>query len=478
LIISAMIAMVGAYVFLLRAHSSKAPEVAVSAPNNNILLQMQLEQLGNGLISLRWNPKSAAFSQARGGRLVIIENDRQPRIITLQAGELKIGHFTYQSSAYIIEFTLEVVDRSGAIAKESALAMLSSINSGQETGTPPQTPQDIPTSGAAAAPQSSQQNVRAFAPPPIPRTTESRGIIDAPPTSPNGPANRPLNGLQGAPGKLQSIPNNGLAVEAPQSSRQNVRAFVPPPIPRTTEQRGIIDAPPTLPNSPVTPQVVDLPTSLKVIAPPPAGERAPQKQFRVESNLQAAKLLKSVPPAYPPFAKLTGIHGTVRFTALIGKDGRIQNLKLITGPPPLADSASAAVKQWIYRPTLLNGEPVEVLTQIDVNFTLEGVAIGAARQFAPPVGAQDKKAEGPNVNVTGCLAQGNGGSDYSIKDLDGKTYGLRAGSELNVKAHLGQKVTITGSPIPDKKEKGKIGKAGEQEHLQMSNFSVVSTTCT
>jgi periplasmic protein TonB len=60
----------------------------------------------------------------------------------------------------------------------------------------------------------------------------------------------------------------------------------------------------------------------------------------------------------------------VRFTAIIGKDGTIQNLQLVSGHPMLVAAATEAVKQWVYKPTLLNGEPVEVITQIDVNFTL------------------------------------------------------------------------------------------------------------
>ena len=80
--------------------------------------------------------------------------------------------------------------------------------------------------------------------------------------------------------------------------------------------------------------------------------------------------IKKVTPQYPALAKSARIQGTVRFTAIIGKDGTIQNLQLVSGHPMLVASATEAVKQWVYRPTLLNGEPVEVITQIDVNFTL------------------------------------------------------------------------------------------------------------
>jgi protein TonB len=62
--------------------------------------------------------------------------------------------------------------------------------------------------------------------------------------------------------------------------------------------------------------------------------------------------------------------GTVKFEATISKDGSIINLAVVSGPPLLIPAAMEAVKQWKYRPTLLNGEPVEVLTTIDVNFSL------------------------------------------------------------------------------------------------------------
>ena len=62
--------------------------------------------------------------------------------------------------------------------------------------------------------------------------------------------------------------------------------------------------------------------------------------------------------------------GAVKLSALIGKDGNIQNLDVISGEPVLVQAALDAVKQWVYQPTLLNGQPVEVLTEIDLNFTL------------------------------------------------------------------------------------------------------------
>ena len=108
--------------------------------------------------------------------------------------------------------------------------------------------------------------------------------------------------------------------------------------------------------------------------PPPPVKEAPKpvtpKSIRVGGNVQAAKLIRQPKPTYPPLAKQARIQGTVRFNAVIGKDGTIQNLTLVSGHPLLIPSAQEAVRQWVYQPTTLNGEPVEVVTTIDVNYTL------------------------------------------------------------------------------------------------------------
>jgi len=94
------------------------------------------------------------------------------------------------------------------------------------------------------------------------------------------------------------------------------------------------------------------------------------KQIRVGGNVQAAKLVRKPEPAYPPLATQARIQGVVRFTAVIGKDGRVTNLTLVSGHPLLVPSATGAVKGSVYQPTLLNGEPVEVVTQVDVPFVM------------------------------------------------------------------------------------------------------------
>ena len=94
-------------------------------------------------------------------------------------------------------------------------------------------------------------------------------------------------------------------------------------------------------------------------------------RIRVTGRVQAANLIRQVPPEYPPLARQARIQGTVSLNAIIGKDGTVTNLQLVSGHPLLVQAALDAVKQWVYRPMLLNGEPVEVATDVQVNFTLD-----------------------------------------------------------------------------------------------------------
>src|SRR5271166_4361884 len=105
------------------------------------------------------------------------------------------------------------------------------------------------------------------------------------------------------------------------------------------------------------------------VAPPPP-PKAAVTRTRVGGAVQAAKLVNRVQPLYPPLARQTRISGTVKLHAIIGKSGNVEQLQVVSGHPLLVQSALDAVKQWRYQPTLLNGEPVEVDTEIDVIFSL------------------------------------------------------------------------------------------------------------
>ena len=109
-----------------------------------------------------------------------------------------------------------------------------------------------------------------------------------------------------------------------------------------------------------------------VVAAPPPPPPPPVERVRVGGNVQPPKLVARVNPAYPPLARQARIQGTVKLEGVISKDGTIEELKVVSGHPLLIQAALDAAKQWKYQPTLLNGVPVEVITTIDVNFTLGG----------------------------------------------------------------------------------------------------------
>jgi periplasmic protein TonB len=208
----------------------------------------------------------------------------------------------------------------------------------------------------------------------LPKATLTSFLVAPPPPPPPPPppvAAAPVKVVKVAPrqfdaGRLmapKSIPKEIAMIKEeelpPPSASAGVVGGVPGGVPGGAPGGvigGIIGSVPTA--APPPPPVVKE-------KPPP-----PPQRIRVGGNVQAANLIRKITPQYPPLAKQARVQGVVKFQAIIGKDGTIQNLQLLSGHPLLVPAATEAVKQWMYRPTLLNGEPVEVVTQIDVNFTL------------------------------------------------------------------------------------------------------------
>lgn len=104
---------------------------------------------------------------------------------------------------------------------------------------------------------------------------------------------------------------------------------------------------------------------------PPPPNRPPVRPL-VVSEMKLGDLVRKVLPEYPTIAKQLHIQGPVVLMATIGKDGRVENVQPVSGPPLLREPARRAVEQWQYRPYLLNREPIVVETQITVNFVLNG----------------------------------------------------------------------------------------------------------
>jgi protein TonB len=128
---------------------------------------------------------------------------------------------------------------------------------------------------------------------------------------------------------------------------------------------GIVSSVPT----PAPPPRVQTPAakSEPVVAAKPVGPPAP---VRVGGEVQEAKLIHKVIPPYPTLAKQARVSGKVELTGFIAPNGRIRQLQVLSGHPLLIPAALDAVRQWVYRPTLLNGEAVEVISPITVHFIL------------------------------------------------------------------------------------------------------------
>jgi protein TonB len=109
--------------------------------------------------------------------------------------------------------------------------------------------------------------------------------------------------------------------------------------------------------------------SIDVVAPPPAP--APTRPLKI-SHWAEGNLIYRVQPNYPALARAARVQGAVGLRAIISKTGTIENLVVVRGHPMLATAALDAVRQWRYRPYLLNNEPIEVETEITVNFLLSG----------------------------------------------------------------------------------------------------------
>jgi protein TonB len=114
--------------------------------------------------------------------------------------------------------------------------------------------------------------------------------------------------------------------------------------------------------------------NLGLASPPPVVQRVvkPAGPQRVSSGVVQGLAISQPQPVYPPIAKAAHVQGVVVLHAIISKTGTIENLNVISGPPMLTGAAVDAVKRWRYKPYLLSGEPTEVETTINVNFTFSG----------------------------------------------------------------------------------------------------------
>jgi len=185
-----------------------------------------------------------------------------------------------------------------------------------------------------------------------------------PPPPPPPPAAAPVKIIK----KIESEIQNGQ-LRTPTKIPEKVQIIKEEEAPPSMATGGVVGGVPGgVPGGQMGGVIGGIISSTPVAVP----KAATPQRVRVSQGVSQGLLIKKIQPSYPPLARQARIQGQVLLQAEISKDGTIQNLRLISGHPMLAPSAIEAVKQWRYKPYYLNGEPVEVETQITVIFSLSG----------------------------------------------------------------------------------------------------------
>lgn len=206
----------------------------------------------------------------------------------------------------------------------------------------------------------------------LPRTTLQMMLVaPSPPPPPPPPAPPAQRALQTRPVARRQF--DGLHLSEPARIPDKIAVLASEELPPVAGNGsgvpgGLENGVPGGMNS-MAPRLLEVPPVLMATAKP-VETVAPIPRIAVGGHVQDALIIHKVIPVYPPLARQARLSGTVRFTAIIARDGTIQNLTLVSGHPLFVPAAAEAVRQWRYRPTLLNGDPVEVIAPIEVIFIL------------------------------------------------------------------------------------------------------------
>ena len=320
------------YPGLLR-HNTK---VVTAPPQDSSPLQLRVERTAGELL-LSWNRDSEAIRNASKAVLSITDGDQHENV-EMDLAQLRNGSVVYSPTGADISFKMEVSDKTQNKTASESVRVLRTRPS------PLQEQNDAAAKSAAGAVAAAAAKPGTPGAPVTPAAVEEAAVAE--------PVSKPV-----APTKVFQT----------ESLSQRLRAPAPTDIPEAPSV-GTAAAPgsnTSLPfnTSAATPAPV-------APAPLPANTKsgADTKAAKSGGQIQQAQLIYRKDAEYPKIAKQTGARGVVTLTALIGKDGLIKSVKVVSGHPMLVNAAVEAVKQWRYRPTLLNGQPVENETQVLINF--------------------------------------------------------------------------------------------------------------
>ncbi|MFB3827759.1 MAG: TonB family protein [Bryobacteraceae bacterium] len=313
----------GTFVVFPGLFSKRPPAPAAE----NTALALRVERNAGQLV-LTWNRDTELIKTASRGVLSISDGDRKENV-EIDLAQLRNGSVVYSPFTNDVSFRLEVTAAKGGNVSEY-VRVLGTRPSALDPAAPEQAkaaqPAQTAPAGDGAASDAAGQN--------------------AEPEKPAQPV----------------TPRRQFQME---SLAQRLRPATP----------SELDAPPELGQGAAAPRLSGLPSAQPNLPPPPVQAPKPaqangQPSYRVGGQVREAKLVSSRRPAYPPLAKQARVRGIVEIEATVGKDGRVKSVRVLNGHPLLSKAAADAVKEWIYTPSMLNGEPVEATTRVSVGFDL------------------------------------------------------------------------------------------------------------
>lgn len=338
-------------------------------------LNLRVERSGGQLL-LSWNRSLPLLQTAQRAILSISDGDHQEDV-EMDLGQLRTGSIVYSPITSDVSFRLEVTDLKNGKSVSESVRVLGGRPS--PTGPPAQ------NTAASAEPQPSSEAVKSQRQPlktmaPIPGRDHRESLAAR---------LSPVEPIPAASPSLTDLPARALPVPAPPtspateatagaSSASNVAAQ---PQARVVEPAGSQSTPAQPAASQTATAAATAPAPAAQPAKPApspelpaaqaqAGGQQAESPLRVGGQVQEARLIRRREPVYPPLARQARIQGVVRLEAVIGPDGRVEKVQAISGPPLLRQAAVDAVKEWVYEPSRLNGRPVRVTTQVEINFTL------------------------------------------------------------------------------------------------------------
>lgn len=312
----------------------RGPRVVPGVNQDTSPLALRVDRNGGDII-LTWNRDSDAIKKASRAVLEISDGPQHENV-AMDLAQLRNGSIVYTPVTGDVVFRMEVSGADEAKTLSESVRVLRTRPSPMPDGSP--APQQAQTPGQAA---------------PKPAAEPGQDTANA------------------------SGPSAAEEPEKPVALAQAVKPFRADSLAQRLRPASPAAAPDTaLPGAsvPIAAPSVNLGNivgSPAAVPTPSAPAPTPQKTFQSGGQIQQAQLLHRRDPEFPKMARESNSTGTVELIATIGVDGKVKAVQVVKGPPLLRQPAAEAVKQWIYRPTLLNGKPIESQTQILLNFKAE-----------------------------------------------------------------------------------------------------------